>query len=1171
LLTHTKFGNLMNPSNDIGGRFQQLRAENLERLKELATLNRTTQILRENKSPEETLKHICMILPDGWQYPAFTGARIMYNKQFYLSPNFTLSEWRQLQEFETIDGTEGYIEISYSKAFPVFDEGPFLQEERDLLLNLANLITGYLNSHKGKHAFKTESKLLKEVDEESKEPAYSRQLLQKFLNKNNSDRDIYHDLMTFKVKEILLISNLYDAYSIEREGRFSEHVLGHYHQLNLTSVPRITGVTTSAEAFEVLRSKHFDLIIFMVSVDKKTPAGLSQRIKKEFPYIPIFFLLNSNAEIAHFNHEIKNTLSIDRIFSWNGDSNVFFSMIKMVEDRINVVNDTHVGMVRVILLVEDSPKYYSRYLPILYKIVMEQTRRIIDDVSTDELYKVLRMRARPKILLASTFEEATQILKEFKEYMLCLISDMKFDRNGLLDENAGVELIEFAKNLIPDLPTIIQSSDPDNARVAFRYKSTFIDKNSETLSQDFQSFITHYLGFGNFIYRNRFGKQIAQAQTLKEFEAQLRTIPDESLLYHARRNHFSLWLMARGEIRVAKIISPKKVSDYADAKELRSELITMIQQFRNEQNVGKIIPFEEQAIIDEENIVSLADGSLGGKGRGLAFINTLIHNYDFAQHVPDIRIRTPKTSVIGTEEFQLFLDRNKLHELALHDNDYYRVKQAFVAGKLTPTLLKRLRVLLEKINTPLAVRSSGLFEDSLSQPFAGIFETYVLPNNHPDIDVRLQQLTEAIKLVFASVYSEVAQGYVNAINYKIEEEKMAVVIQELVGHQYGDYYYPHVSGVAQSYNYYPFAHMEPEEGFAVAALGLGKYVVEGNKAYRFSPKYPGLDINSPKDQFKNSQLNFLAVDLKNTQPDLLQGDMAALVSLDIVEAEEHGTLRHCASVYNADNNTIYPGISKSGPRILNFANILKYNYTPLAKTLEVVLDVVKEALGTAVEIEFALDLNRDKQGRCSFFLLQIKPLLGSADDYVVDMESIEDKDIVLFSEKGMGNGLIRHIRDVIYINKEAFDKRYTEEMAEEIKKLNEAMAAAKRNYILIGPGRWGTRDKWIGIPVNWPQISQAKVIVETSFEDFPLDASSGSHFFHNVTSMNVGYFTVQPELSSSFINWEMLDQQPLQTETRFFKHIRFKQPLEVRMDGKKRISVITVGKPAAEKINGNDL
>lgn len=1149
----------MSQPNDIGGRFERLRAENLERLKELATLNRTTQIIRENKSKEETLKHICMILPDGWQYPAFTGARIMYDEKIYLSPNFVLSKWRQKQDFETIDGKNGYIEISYSKSFPEFDEGPFLAEERDLLLNLSNLITGYLNGLKGRTILGTkQSQTLAKTGVPAAKPAYSRQLLQKFLNKNNSDRDIYHDLMTFKVKEILLISNLYDAYSIEREGRFSEHVLGHYHQLNLTSVPRITGVTTNTEAFEALRAKHFDLIIFMVSVDKKTPAELSRHIKKEFPYIPIFFLLNSNAEIAHFNQEIINTLSIDRIFSWNGDSNVFFSMIKMVEDRINVVNDTQVGMVRVILLVEDSPKYYSRYLPILYKIVMEQTRRIIDDVSTDELYKVLRMRARPKILLASNYEEATQLLSEFKEFMLCLITDMKFDHNGIHDENAGVDLVEYAKNLIPDLPTIIQSSDPDNAKVAYRYKSTFIDKNSETLSQDFQSFITHYLGFGNFIYRDKYGKQIAQARTLKEFEANLRTIPAESLLYHARRNHFSLWLMARGEIRVAKIISPKKVTDYSDAEELRKELILMIQQFRNEQNVGKIIPFEEQALVDETNIVSLSDGSLGGKGRGLAFINTLIHNYDFTKHVPDINIRTPKTSVIGTEEFQQFIDRNNLHELAVHEHQYERIKNAFLEGKLTPTLLKRLRILLEMIDKPLAVRSSGLFEDSLSQPFAGIFETYVLPNNHPDIDVRLKQLTDAIKLVFASVYSDIARGYVTAINYKIEEEKMAVVIQELVGRQYGDYYYPHVSGVAQSFNYYPFAHMKPEEGFAVAALGLGKYVVEGNKAYRFSPKYPGLDINSPKDQFKNSQVNFFAVDLKNSNPDLLEGDSAGLATLDIHVAEEHGTIRHCASVYNPDNNTIYPGVSKAGPRIINFANILKYNYTPLAKTLEVVLDVVKEALGTAVEIEYALDLNRDEEGRCTFYLLQIKPLLGSADDYVVDMDNFQQEDIILFSEKGMGNGLIRNIKDIIFINRDAFDKRHTEEMAQEISQLNEKMAHDNRQYILIGPGRWGTRDKWIGIPVNWPQISQAKVIVETSFEDFPLDASSGSHFFHNVTSMNVGYFTVQQEVSKSFINWDILNAQQVIHETKYFRHVRFEKAVEVRMDGKKRISVITI-------------
>jgi hypothetical protein len=1148
----------MTPENDLGGNFQKLRAQTLERLKELATLNKTNQIIRENKSIEETLKHICMILPDGWQYPAFTGARIIFDNKIYLSPNFEISPWLQVQEFETIDGQKGSIEICYTKKFPVFDEGPFLEEERDLLLNLASIISGYINAQQAKTIIGKQPRRPDLKPKESVQPIHSRQLLQKFLNKNNSDRDIYHDLMTFKVKEILLISNLYDAYSIEREGRFSEHVLGHYHQLNLTAVPRITGVTTADEAFEVLRSKHFDLIIFMVSVDRVTPTELSRKIKKEFPYIPIYFLLNSNSEIAYFLNESKTSLSIDRIFSWNGDSNVFFSMIKMVEDRINTDNDTHVGLVRVILLVEDSPKYYSRYLPMLYKIVMEQTRRIIDDVSTDELYKVLRMRARPKILLASTYEEATKILTDYKEYMLCLISDVKFERNGKLDENAGIELVRFAKELISELPTIIQSSDPENAQMAYRYKSTFIDKNSETLSQDFQSFITHYLGFGNFIYRDRFGKQIAQARTLKEFETNLRTIPPESLLYHARRNHFSLWLMARGEIRVAKIISPKKVSDYDSPEELREEIITMIQQFRNEQNTGKIIPFEEQAIADEKNIVSLADGSLGGKGRGLAFISLLINNYDFSQHVPDINIRTPKTSLIGTEEFQLFIERNNLHELAVKETSYENIKKTFIEGKLTPTLVRRLKTLLEVINKPLAVRSSGLFEDSLAQPFAGIFETYVLPNNHPDIEIRLQQLTDAIKLVFASVYSEVARGYVRAINYQIEEEKMAVVIQELVGKQHEAYYYPHISGVAQSYNFYPFAHMQPEEGFAITALGLGKHVVEGNKAYRFSPKYPTLDINTPKDQFKNSQVNFLAVDLNKKDPNLLEGDMAGLTQLDLSDAERHGTLRHCASVYSADNNTIYPGISKPGPRIVNFANILKYNYTPLAKTLEVVLDVVKEALGTAVEIEFALDLDRDSHGRCSFYLLQVKPLIGSATDYEVDMDSIEKESIMLYSAKGMGNGLIRDIKDVIYINREAFDKRHTEEMANEVARLNEKMMQQNKPYILIGPGRWGTRDKWIGIPVNWPQISKAKVIVETSFEDFPLDASSGSHFFHNVTSMNVGYFTVQPELETGFINWEMLNDQILVESTKFFNHIQFEKPLMVRMDGKKRISVITL-------------
>lgn len=1148
----------MKPENELGGLFERLKAQNLERLKELAILNRTSHIIRENRSPDETLQHISMILPEGWQYPAYAGARITYDNKFYFTAGFALSDWRQVQDFQTFDGKKGRIEITYSEEFPECDEGPFLVEERDLLLNLANMISGYLNAYMG-------LKIVDKSPDEEKPQAldavpktHSRKLLQRFLNKNNADRDIYHDLMTFKVKEILLISNLYDAYSIEREGRFSEHVLGHYHQLNLTAVPRITGVTTEAEAFEMLNSKYFDLVIFMVSVDKNTPVVLSRRIKKDFPNLPIFFLLNSNADVAWYSKVSRESFTIDRIFTWNGDSSVFFSMIKMVEDRINVVNDTRIGLVRVILLVEDSPEYYSRYLPMLYKTVMEQTRRIIDDVSTDELYKVLRMRARPKILLASSYEEAVQILSKYREYMLCLITDIRFDRNNLKDDNAGIELVDYAKMLAPDLPVIIQSSDSENASIAYRYRATFIDKNSDTLSQDFQSFITHYLGFGNFIYRDQYGNPITQARTLKEFEAKLRTIPDESLLYHAQRNHFSLWLMARGEIRVAKIINPKKVGDYESPDELRNELLKMIQQFRNEQDTGKIVPFEEESIANERNIVSLAEGSLGGKGRGLAFINTLIYNYDFAQHVPDINIRTPKTSLIGTEEFSLFIERNKLHDFVHTETDYSNIKKVFVDGKLTPTLMRRLRTLLRIITKPLAIRSSGLFEDSLAQPFAGIFETYILPNSHPDIDVRLQQLSDAIKLVFASVYSDVARGYVSAINYKIEQEKMAVVIQELVGKQFGDYYYPYVSGVAQSYNYYPFAYMKPEEGFAVAALGLGKYVVEGEKAFRFSPKYANLDISAPKEQVKNSQTYFFAVDLKCTEPNLLEGDMAGLTTLDLHTAEQHGSLRHCASVFSPDNNTIYPGLSKQGLRIVNFANILKYNYTPLAPTIEIVLDVVKEALGSAVEIEWALDLDRDAQGKCSFYLLQIKPLLGSSDDYSVNMDEIKKESIVLYSEKGMGNGVIRNIQDVIYVDPTSFDKRYTEEMAQEISRLNEMMNNLKRPYILIGPGRWGTRDKWIGIPVNWPQISLAKVIVETSLDDFPLDASSGSHFFHNVTSMNVGYFSVQPEISSSFVDYEMLEKQRLAGKTKFFRHVRFDDYLTVRMDGKKRISVVTM-------------
>ncbi|MBW6489926.1 MAG: pyruvate, phosphate dikinase [Lentimicrobium sp.] len=1019
------------------------------------------------------------------------------------------------------------------------------------------MITGYLNSTEARVILRKSlhsKEILEKTSVDTPAPVIaSRQLLQKFLNKSNYDRDIYHDLMPFKVKEILLVANLYDAYSIEKEGRFSEHVLGEYHQLNLTSMPRITGVSSEEEIFAQLRSKHFDLIILMVGVEKKLPLQISRKIKEEYPYIPVFLLLNNNKDLSFFKEKplIKY---IDRIFVWNGESKVFFAMIKLIEDKINVENDTRIGLVRVILLVEDSPQYYSRYLPLLYSIVLEQTRRIIGDVSTDELYKVLRMRARPKLLLASSFEEARAVIDKYKDFLLSLITDVKYDRNGIADPNAGFELVKYARGINMELPIIIQSHDVENAKMAFELKTTFIDKNSETLVQDFKSFITHYLGFGNFIYRNTEGVQIAIARSLKEFESYLKVIPDESLIYHARKDHFSQWLMARGEIQVAKIINPAKVSDFENTEKLREYLIEVIQQFRNEQNRGKIIPFEESAILDESNVVSLSSGSLGGKGRGLAFINSLIYNYDFGKLLPNINIRTPKTSIIGTDEFEYFIDRNKLQEKVIEGLDYEEVKKLFLQANLTETLIKRLRLLLKYIENPIAVRSSGLFEDSLMQPFAGIFETYLLPNNHPDPNVRLRQAMDAIKLVYASVYSKIARGYIEAINYKIEEEKMAVIIQEAVGNRFENSFYPHISGVAQSYNYYPFSHMKPEEGFAVAALGLGKQVVEGEKAYRFSPKYPSTEINTPADQHKNSQVSFYAVDLAKEHLNLLEGDTAGLIKLDIDDAERHGTLRHLASVYDVENNRIVPGLTHAGPRIINFSNILKYNYIPLAQTIESVLDVVKEAMGAPVEIEFAVDLNRDSEMKASFYLLQIKPLIGSMEDYSFDPEKIDPEHVLMISEKGMGNGLINDITDVIYIDIQAFDKRKTVEMAAEIEALNNWMRQHERKYLLIGPGRWGTRDRWIGIPVNWPQISAAKVIVETSLEGYPLDASSGSHFFHNVTSMNVGYFSVMQELERSYIKWDILDKQELVQRTTFFKHVRFAKPLEIKMDGKKRMA-----------------
>ena len=791
---------------------------------------------------------------------------------------------------------------------------------------------------------------------------------------------------------------------------------------------------------------------------------------------------------------------------------------------------------------------------------MEQTQRIIDDsTAVDDMYKITKMRLRPKILLATNYNDAIDIYNTYQDYILSVISDVKFKKNNRTNSEAGFLLIKHIKKHTPRIPTAIQSSDIKNRHTAeTACESLFLDKNSNSLIHDIKKFIMYNLGFGDFIFRNNKGENVETARDMDEFYKKLHSISDESLNFHAGKNHFSLWLRARGEIKLAETIAPLKVSDFENLTGIRELLIKSFYDNKVNQNKGQIVSVNDYTVLHESNIGKLATGALGGKGRGVAFMNSLIYKFNINKYVPGIKLKMPKTFIIGTDEYDEFINKNDLFDKARNEKDFSILSDLFIKQALSNDLKKKLLKVLEIISKPIAVRSSGLFEDSLMQPFAGIFSTYLLPNNHDEINVRLKQLCSAIKLVFASVFSETSKNYISAVNYKIEEEKMAIVLQEVVGNQYENVYYPHISGTAQSYNYYPFGKIKPNDGTAVSAIGLGIYVVEGEKSYRFSPVHPTLQNNSNKDLFKNSQTEFFAVNLEKDNIDFKAGETAGLIRLDISEAERlnQDRFKHCASVYNSDNDIVSPGLDTYGARIINFANILKYNYIPLAHTIKCLLNIMKEAMGAPVEIEYAVNLNLDEDKEASFYLLQVKPLIGNSRDYNINLKNVDINNAVLYSGNAMGNGITENVKDVIYVPLDTFDKSKTEQIAKEIAELNKKMIQENKSYVLIGPGRWGTRDKWIGIPVNWTQISKAKVIVETSLHNFPLEASSGSHFFHNVTSMNVGYFSIQHTDLKGHINWDELGKQELIEETGFVKHIRFKENLKIQTDGKKRIAII---------------
>ena len=980
--------------------------------------------------------------------------------------------------------------------------------------------------------------------------------LSKIYKRKKTDQDIFQELMSFKVTEVLLVATYYDSYSIVREGRFFDKIFGEYLQLNLFSAPRITSVATYDEALSLMAERKFDMVILMAGLDKKMPVSLSREIRRSYPDLPILLMVNNNEDLKYFDEPSSPGGSIDKVFVWNGDSRVFLAMIKYVEDKLNAENDVKVGDVRIILLVEDSQRYYTRYLPMLYSIIMTQTQNILTEETSDQTHKILKMRVRPKVLLVSTYEEAVEIVDKYLDNLICVISDVKYSRNGQPDENAGVDLIRYVKSKV-NLPTLLQSSDPGNAKKAEEVGADFIDKNSDTLSMDIYNFIHQKLGFGNFVFTNSRGVTLATARNLKEFIRCLKEVPPESLLYHARRNGISTWLMARGEISIAKRLRPYRIEDFESTTKLRQKILDVFEEARIERMRGRVVQFDPAMVNMDRFVMRIGDGSFGGKGRGLAFLSNFIENIDFASIVPDLNIKIPPTTIVGAAEFTTFLEKNNLLKSIYEETNFDQIKQKIIKAKLSNEVERKLRQYIEYMDAPIAVRSSGLFEDSLLQPFAGVFSTYVLPNNDPNPEVRFNQLATAVKLVYASIFSPTARAYFDAVHYKIDEEKMAVIIQKLVGQRAHNRFYPHVSGVAQSFNYYPFSYMKPGDGFAVICVGLGKYVVGGEKAWRFCPRYPGLELSSLSDQIKDSQEYFYAVDLEEDNADLLNdGEDAFIRKLDISEAEEDGNLKHCATVYDINNDRLVNDFSIRGPRVLNFADILKYDLVPLPRTLDMLLRYFREAMGAPVEIEFALDLDEGDKGNPTLWLLQIKPLIRLEKHLDVDFSEVEDERVILKSEKGMGNGRYNHIRDVIFMNVDKFDRTKTREMAAEMAGINKKMEKEEREYVLIGPGRWGTRDPFTGIPVYWSQISHARVIVEMGLPDFPLDASMGSHFFHNVTSMNVGYFSVHTKNKNEFVDLEFLNNQQVIDNTGYFIHVRFDKPLTILMDGKQQKAVV---------------
>jgi hypothetical protein len=981
-----------------------------------------------------------------------------------------------------------------------------------------------------------------------------------YLNADTPERGAnfsgFGHLMPHRVQEILLVASMYDAFTLEEGGRLTELLLSEYRELNLSFPPHVTRASTGEEALQLVDVRRFDMVITMSRLGDMDATSMASGIKAKHSDLPIFNLAFNPRELQHLKSCDVDCV-IDRYFLWNGDVRLLLAIIKYCEDTMNVAHDTRYGDVRVILLIEDSVRFYSSYLPMLYTEVLEQTQSLMDE-GINLSHRLLRLRARPKILLANSFEEAWEFYRLYKDSLLGVISDGRFPWNGVERDNAGVEFIRRIKYVDPHTPAVLQSTNVDLSGVAQSIGAGFIRKGSRKLLKELRQFMLTNFGFGDFVFRLPCGEEVGRANDLKSLLKLLRHVPAESIGHHAANDHFSNWLRARTEFGLASKLRPRKVTEFDTDEELRTYLVTVINHFRTESKRGVVADFSRLQFDASSAFVRIGGGSLGGKGRGLAFMNSILHQYSITDRFPGVDIQVPPTAVVGTDVFDSFMKQGDLREKALSDISDEEICQVFLDAKLPPSIYGDLEAVLEQVQYPLAVRSSSLLEDSQFQPFAGVYSTYMFANNHSDLNVRLDQLCDAIKLVYASAYSRAAKGYIEATSNRIEEEKMAVIIQQMVGRQYEGYDYPHFSGVGHSTNFYPAGHMDPEDGVVTVALGLGRTVVEGGKALRFSPRHPGIlpQFGTVDDWLKNSQNKFFAMDLSDPMAYPGTRDDFNLALLDLADAERHGTLEPIGSVYSPQNNAVYDGIHRDGPRLVSFAHVLKADIFPLAEIMQLLLELGRRTMSAEVEIEFAVVLGDNKLVPHQFGFLQIRPLASGYDTPELPENIIESSETVVATNVALGNGQISGIQDILFVPREKFDRSKTMEIAEEIGRQNRIFSKDSTPYMLVGPGRWGSSDRWLGIPVRWDQISGARVIIETDLDDFKVTPSQGSHFFQNLTSFQVGYLTVNKGEGQSHINWDWLEKQPGTDVGGYLRHIRLSEPVTVLIDGRSRRGVV---------------